>query len=84
MLKNIFVYYLFIGLPLLGLILVGKEGFVTPLFFVTGILTYAIVYHPTVSGIRLLQGGIIKKSQWWNCFIPFWNQQYSSFLYLNK
>jgi hypothetical protein len=48
------------------------------------LLAYIIVYHPLISGLRLLQTHKISKRDFWKNFIPFWNDKYWTFLFFNK
>jgi hypothetical protein len=63
----------------LGMIL----GFLSNILFVSLLLTYSIIYHPLVSGLRLVALGVISKSELWKTFIPFWNRKYFGILFFN-
>ena len=45
-------------------------------FFSIFILTYCVIYHPYVTGKRLLNMGVIDKRHFWKTFIPSWNWKY--------
>ncbi len=83
-LKNVFVYYCLILLPMLFFALGIKFQFITSATFVFGLLFYSLVYHPAVSGLRLLALNQITKKQFWNNFIPGWNWKYYNTLFLSK
>ena len=82
--KKLLVYYIMIALPLGLLVLGGRFGWFSAIPFGILLFTYALIYHPYVSGIRLIEGGIIKRSQLWKTFIPGWNSRYFSYLFFNK
>ena len=84
MAKNIFVYYLLIVFPIILLGLGAKTGYISATAFSGALLIYALIYHPIVSGLRLLQSGKINKSEFWKNFIPFWNDKYWTFLFFGK
>jgi hypothetical protein len=82
--KNIIFYYLMITIPLAGLVILNKYHRIDPVIFVWGLIAYAIIYQPLISGLRLLSSGMITAEKFiWN-FIPFWNLKYAGFLYLNR
>ncbi len=72
--KNRFVYYLFIGIPLVGLIFMVKNQAISPTVFFWGLMFYAFIYHPTISAIRLYEKGDISKSEIWNIYVPFFGE----------
>jgi hypothetical protein len=47
-------------------------------------MTYAFIYHPLISGLRLVATNKIPRSKLWLTFIPFWNKRYFSYLFFNK
>jgi hypothetical protein len=79
--KNIWFYYLLIVVPMITLHLLGKYQLISPAFFAIFLLTYALIYHPLLSGYRLIAMGVIRKEQIWKCFIPLWINQYSKELF---
>jgi hypothetical protein len=81
--KNIIAYYLLIVLPLAGLVLLVKMQEVSSSFFFVGLLVYALLYHPLISGLRLVNSGKIKRSEFLYNFIPLWNLKYFGFLFFN-
>jgi hypothetical protein len=82
--KNLFVYYLFIVLPLFALVLGVKYKLYSSNGFVIGFVFYVFVYHPLVSGLRLLHKNKIKSSEFWRNFIPLWNTKYFTSLFFEK
>jgi uncharacterized membrane protein len=83
-LKNLGLFYLMIVVPIATLLLLLKEGQISSQFFTIGLLVYFLVYHPLISGLRLVQSGKIEQSKFWYNFIPGWNTKYFSFLFFNK
>jgi hypothetical protein len=83
-LKNIIVFYLLVLVPLILLAIGIMNHFISKGFFFAAIFIYALLYHPLISGLRLLALGKIKKSELWLNFIPFWNQKYFKLLFFNK
>lgn len=87
--KNLFGYYVAIFLPMTLIAFAGKFGYLTPGEFSCALMAYALVYHPIVSGLRLVKNNKIEKSQLWQSFVPFLNLRYYhntrlwSFLFLN-
>jgi hypothetical protein len=83
-LKNILVYYLFIFTPALALALAVKYHLISSNFFLFALLFYCLVYHPFISGIRLLALGKVTGRRFWLNFIPGWNTKYFGTLFLGK
>ena len=83
-LKNIFSFYILIALPLASLILAAKYNYINSNIFVLLLFVYCLIYHPFISGLRLLQSKKINKQDFWKNFIPFWNDKYWMFLFFNK
>ncbi|MBI1781460.1 MAG: hypothetical protein HYR66_08830 [Sphingobacteriales bacterium] len=81
--KNIINYYAAIFFPITTLVLLTAAGLVSANAFVTLLLIYALIYHPFVSGLRLIANNKINKGELWKNFIPFWNLKYFSFLFFN-
>ena len=82
--KSLLLFYLAILLPLLALVLLSRMHLVGPLFFTISILLYALVYHPFISGLRLIATGKIRKNQFMLNFIPSWNWRFFEFLFFNS
>ncbi len=76
MLKSLFFFYIVLFSPFLLLIYFVKTGYINSTFFAISMLTYAIVYHPFISGLRLIQIGKIQKKNFFKNFIPFWRTKY--------
>ena len=81
--KNILNFYIIIFLPFVMLMLFGKYNLVGNYTWVILLLVYCLLYHPRISGLRLLANGIITKKQLLYNFIPTWNWKYFSFLFFN-
>lgn len=84
MLKKLTPFYLYIVFPLLTISLLLKLELINSTVFTIGILIYAIIFHPIISGIRLQQLGVTKSSDFYKNFIPLWNLQYFEALFLGK
>jgi hypothetical protein len=82
--KNIWLYYILLVTPLLTLGLVAKYHLISSGNFVVVLLSYGFIYHPLVSGLRLLALGVIPKEKMWKNWIPFWNETYSRELFLGR
>ncbi|HLO57338.1 MAG TPA: hypothetical protein VK179_01220 [Bacteroidales bacterium] len=80
--KNLFIYYVVILLPLAVLIWVAFLGYY--LYFGIGILIYALLYRPLTDGLRLVAKGKIKKQEIGKAFIPFWTVKWFKSLYFSK
>jgi hypothetical protein len=84
--KSLFAFYCLIMLPWLPVILCIWDPELRD-HFGTGIavyiLMYALVYHPAISGLRLLAKHKINRGQYWCNFIPGWNSKYFRSLFLN-
>ncbi len=81
--KNILIYYLLILLPLGLLILTAQNGFINSTLFFIGLQVYVFLYHPYVSGLRLLALNKIEKKDFWRMFIPFWDTIHFKTLFLD-
>ena len=82
--KSIINYYVAIFLPLISIVLLTVNGLMGNNIFILLLIIYAFVYHPFISGLRLISLEAIKKSEFvWN-FIPGWNLKYFSLLFFNK
>lgn len=71
MLKNLFLYYLVILVPLLAIIYLGKENLITPLCFVLGLFVYVFGYRKLIDITRLVQIGAINKSESFKYYVPW-------------
>jgi hypothetical protein len=66
--KNIFVYYLTIIVPLILLYFIGKYSAVT---FVFGLFIYIFIYRIIIDGLRLTSKKIITKKEIWKLGLTF-------------
>lgn len=82
--KNIMVYYLTIIIPLATLVLLMKGGEITSTAFTILILIYGLLYHPYISGRRLIDLAVIEKSNFYKNFIPLWNFRFFSKLFFGR
>lgn len=60
--KDLKMHYLVLLLPLVIVILVEK--YLPSSLFIVLILSWAIIYHPLITGRRLYKKGIIGKPKW--------------------
>ena len=81
---KLFTYYLVILLPILSLYWAAK--FTSPGIFVAAILFYGIVYRPVVDGFRLMDLGLLKKTDRWKLFLgsPYYQLKYFRQLYFSN
>ena len=50
-LKNIYVFYIMVALPLMMLVVAAKNQYLTSETFTLSLLAYCFIYHPIVSGL---------------------------------
>lgn len=65
---------IFLPMFLLGVAL--KYQYLNSNVFVILLAFYCFLYHPMLSGLRLVSLKKIHKSDFWKTFIPFWNLKY--------
>jgi hypothetical protein len=82
--KDIVNFYAAIFFPIILIASLAKNGAVDSTIFCFLLLIYCLVYRPLISGLRLLGLGVIKKSEIFKPFIPFWSMKYYSLIYFNK
>ncbi len=82
--KNLIKFYLAIFLPMLALAIATNNHYLSSAQSVGLLFIYVCIYHPAVSGIRLIQLNKIKPSEFLMNFIPMWNQKYFYFLFFSK
>jgi len=82
--KNIWLFYILLVTPMLTLYFLGKYHLISSTTFTVVLLSYGFIYHPLVSGLRLLALGLIPKEKMWKNWIPFWNETYSKELFLGR
>ena len=82
--RNLAVFYLLIALPLAAISLLARYNYLSPVVGGVLLLVYAIVYHPTISGWRLVSLGKIPKQIFWKNYIPMWNSKYFRTLFLGS
>ncbi|EAR11489.1 hypothetical protein PI23P_06096 [Polaribacter irgensii 23-P] len=82
--KNLFIYYLTILLPLGILNWLSKTDLMNPTLFVLLLFFYALIFRTYVDGKRLADKNIIQKQDIWKMIIPGKRFKYFSELYLKK
>ncbi len=81
-LKNIWIYYLVISIPLLLLILGAKSGNLNSLHFVVGLFVY-MIFRIFTDFYRLYYKNVILKKDFFKSIIPFYfHFKYFKDLYL--
>lgn len=81
--KNIYIYYLAILLPLLLILFLVMYGELSSWQFV-GILVLYSIYRDWTDGLRLLQKGVISKWDIPKLLIPFYRFRHFKALYLSR
>ncbi len=61
----------------------SKNQYIGSNIFTLLLAIYALIYHPIISGLRLVALGIISKQDLMKCFIPFWPQKFYKSLYFD-
>jgi hypothetical protein len=78
--RNLLVFYLFIFPPIIPCIIyIFDYDFrlnFPPNALVYYLLIYCFIYHPIISGLRLMALGKISGSKFLYNFIPAWNTRY--------
>tara|TARA_B100000787_G_scaffold103636_1_gene76765 strand:+ start:4177 stop:4428 length:252 start_codon:yes stop_codon:yes gene_type:complete len=82
--KNLFIYYLTILLPLGILNWLSKTDLMNPTLFVLLLFFYALIFRTYVDGKRLADKNIIQKKDIWKMIIPGKRFEYFRELYLKK
>lgn len=80
--KNIYIYYLAITVPLAILILLNKNDAINSTYFVGLLFVYLFVFRTFVDGKRLEDKNIIQKKDIWKMIIPGKHFEYFKKLYL--
>lgn len=83
-LKNTFNFYVLLLAPFMILMLVSNLKLIGAEAFSILLLVWALVYHPYVSGSRLIALGKIQKQDLKYNFIPLWNLRYFDALFFGK
>lgn len=79
--KKLLIYYVSILFPLP--LIVWSATYNSKIFVIL-LLIYSLIYRSLTDGQRLLEKGIIIKSEFWKSFIPFWTSKYFRQLYFEK
>jgi hypothetical protein len=82
--RNIYIYYIAILVPLIVIILIRLTYGSDSLFAIL-LLIYALIYRPVTDSIRLIKKKVIQKGEIWKIFIPFfWRTKWFKELYFSK
>lgn len=79
--KNLFIYYFAILLPIPLIIITSNNNSV----IFTVLLLFYIIFRGFIDGQRLIEKNIIeKKDLWKSVLIPFWSSRFFRQLYFEK
>lgn len=81
--QNILIYYFLIFIPVLLMAVCIKYSLINSVTFFICLQVYALLYHPYVSGLRLLALNKLEKKDFWRMFIPFWDTKFFKTLFLD-
>lgn len=81
--KNIWVYYAAIFLPLALIIILSNHDVLTSWPFIISLLLYVFVYRTLVDGKRLVSKKIIPNNDIWKLLIPGTRFEYFKALYFS-
>jgi len=79
--KNIFVYYSAILIPIPFLVWVAKSG--DSMWFTILLFTYAIAYRPLIDGWRLVNKKLMKWNEIWKLWVPWKYREFFKDLYFS-
>lgn len=80
--KNIYIYYMAILIPLILIVGLITYDFISSTLFVILLMSYALLYRPIVDGLRLVNKGLIGKEDIWKMIKPVKHIEYFNELYL--
>ena len=80
--RNLFVYYIAIFLPLGIIIFLALEDYIDATVFVVLLLAYLLLYRTWIDGSRLVAKGIISKQDRWRMMLPGMHMKHFTELYL--
>ncbi|HNV28012.1 MAG TPA: hypothetical protein PKJ83_02675 [Cyclobacteriaceae bacterium] len=81
--KNIFIYYLSITIPVVAIVALRKSELITSTWFVILLFAYLLIYRVYVDSKRLIDKGIIEKKDFWKMILPGQQLKYFKELYLH-
>ena len=82
--KNIFIYYLTILTPLAIIVWLNKTELISPIYLMSFLFFYALIFRTYTDGKRLFDKNIIKKKDIWKMIIPGKRFEFFKELYLRK
>ena len=83
--KSIINFYAYIFSPIIAMMLLVKNGLMGSDSFVILLAVYCFIYHPLISGLRLIALGKIRRNELIIAFIPgYYNLKYFSLLFFNR
>lgn len=80
--RNLFVYYVAILLPLAVVLFLYGKGLIGFTIFLVLILAYLLIYRTWTDGTRLAAKGILSKKDRWRMMLPGMHMKYFRELYL--
>ncbi len=81
-LHKLIIHYVYIFSPVVILMSMTMVDFMDSATFTVALLSYTLVYHPWISGKRLVALGVIPPSKMIYNFIPFLNNRCFDYLFL--
>ena len=74
--KKLWAYYIVNFVPIIAFFALRYFHEISKNLFVDLLMFYVLLYYPTISGLRLIALGIIRKGRFYLNYIPFWTSQY--------
>jgi hypothetical protein len=83
-LKKLFFFYVVLLLPAVALIILVSNNIITKTFVAYSTYVYIFIYHPLICAARLIQLGILKRSELYKPLNPFWSNKHYKMLFFNS
>lgn len=80
--KNLFVFYLLILLPIIAAVILVKYEIIDNVVFFISIFFYTLIYRTLTDGIKLYKNGKIQKKDIWKLILPGNRLEHFRALYL--
>jgi hypothetical protein len=81
--KNTFIYYCAIMIPMFVLVLAAKNHVLSSTAFVVLLGLYLLIYRTITDSVRLISKNIISKKDFWKLLLPGSHFKYFRELYLS-
>jgi hypothetical protein len=82
-LKKLFFFYIVLLLPAIALFILIYNNILSKTLISFSWLAYLLIYEPLISASRLIQLGVLKRSEFYKIFIPFKRNKYDKVLFFN-